>query len=96
MDSPVPAWLQLVIDQNGYSEPRHMPDGVWCALLPFNFTWGLVVGLTADCYERRYCFEHQVEASKALKEWDGKEHPPGQWIKAKGAGLDLLNPLLVA
>jgi hypothetical protein len=96
MESPVPAWLQRVIDQNGYSEPKQMADGTWCALLPFNFTWGLVVGLTTDCYERRYCYERQVEAWESLRAWDGNEHPPGPWIKAKGVGLDLLNPLLAA
>ncbi|UUZ66578.1 hypothetical protein LP417_34180 (plasmid) [Polaromonas sp. P1-6] len=48
--------------------------------------------LNESGYERRYCYEYEVDARAALKAWDGVEHPSGPWIKCKGAGFDLLNP----
>lgn len=62
----------------------------------FNFTTGLVVGLSSEGYERRYCFEHESDARAALNAWDGEGHPSGPWIKCKGIGVDLLNPELQA
>jgi len=58
------------------------PTGVGC----------VVVGLDDVGYQRRYCYEHQLAARAALLAWDGRGHPPGPWIKCKGAGIDLLNP----
>jgi hypothetical protein len=31
-----------------------------------------------------------------LNIWDGADHPSGPWIKLKGLGIDLLNPLLTS
>ncbi len=45
-------------------------------------------------YERRYCFEHEHQARDALLDWDGVDHPGGDWIKCKGIDIDLLNPNL--
>lgn len=79
----------------GYLRPRRI--GVrWCALLRLNFTIGLVVGIDSFGHSVRYCFEHAADAAAALAAWDGEGHPPGPWIKAKGAGIDLLNPELQA
>lgn len=47
-------------------------------------TTGLVVGLTASGYERRYCYEHEIDARKALASLDGAGHIGGPWIKCKG------------
>lgn len=77
----------------GYVEIRVIDDTV-CGLRRFNFTVGLVVGLSFEGYERRYCYEHARDALAALVAWDGREHPGGPWIKCKGAGVDLLNPAL--
>ena len=65
-----------------------------CAVREFNYTTALLVGLDPVGYERRYCYEHRSDAQAALRSWDGTEHPPGPWIKCKGAGWDLLNPQL--
>ncbi|MBB3180956.1 hypothetical protein FHW64_005395 [Variovorax sp. Sphag1AA] len=66
--------------------------GEVCAIKKFNFTTAVVVGLHAQGYERRYCYEHAADARAALAAWDGRGHPGGPWIKCKGAGIDLLNP----
>lgn len=77
-----------------YREPKDFPDGPQCAILPFVYTYAIVVGIRVEGYERRYCYEHAKDASEALKAWDGKGHPGGPWIKCKGSGIDLLNPNL--
>lgn len=86
-------FTQYLLD-NGCKGLTRTKEGSWCALLRFNFTWGLVVGLNESGYARRYCYEHEVDAAVALKSWDGAGHPKGPWIKCKGAGIDLLNPEL--
>lgn len=79
---------------DGYSELRVLPSGPIAGLLRYVFTWGLVVGLARDGYQRRYCYEHRADALADLLAWDGKDHPSGPWIKCKGSGIDLLNPKL--
>lgn len=83
------------LQAQGYRQLRRI-GGVLCGLRGFNFTVGLVVGLSFESYERRYCYEHLDDARAALAQWDGIGHPPGPWIKCKGAGIDLLNPALRA
>ena len=92
--SPTQELLSFLQEQ-GYRELRPIGD-VLCGLHRYNFTTGLAVGLTFECYERRYCFEHSEDALRALRDWDGQGHPSGPWIKCKGAGVDLLNPALTA
>ncbi|OYY33399.1 MULTISPECIES: hypothetical protein [unclassified Polaromonas] len=90
----IPSNLQQVVKENGYSEVRDVAGQGRCGLLPFAYAWTIVVGLTPDCYGRRYCFEHQGDASQAFAAWTGQANPSGPWIKCKGAGIDLLNPAL--
>lgn len=81
------------LTDNGYQHLRVVDDLV-CCVQRFNFTYGLVVGIDYQGYERRYCYEHEYTARAALDAWDGRGHPTGPWIKCKGAGIDLLNPNL--
>lgn len=83
--------LMTFLADQGYRELRLVGRTV-CGLRGFNFTMGLVVGLSFEGYERRYCYEHETDAASALSTWDGVDHPSGPWIKCKGAGIDLLNP----
>jgi hypothetical protein len=92
--SSAPAAAAFLASQ-GYTDVREAGPSI-CALQRFNFTTGLVVGLGAEGYERRYCYEHEADARDALLAWDGSGHPSGPWIKCKGAGMDLLNPELRA
>lgn len=87
----VPQALEAFLSEQGYGELRSI-GGTVCGLHRYNFTTGLVVGLTFEGYERRYCYEHLQHARSALLAWDGGRHPGGPWIKCKGAGIDLLNP----
>lgn len=80
-----------MLSSSGYTEIRSLNDQL-CAVKQFNYTTALVVGLDDVGYQRRYCYEHRSDAQAALLAWDGREHPPGPWIKCKGGGIDLLNP----
>lgn len=75
----------------GITEVREIQNQV-CGLQRFTFTTAVVVGITDQVYQRRYCYEHQADAQAALAAWNGEGHPSGPWIKCKGAGIDLLNP----
>ncbi|WP_213957487.1 hypothetical protein [Variovorax sp. dw_954] len=83
--------LMESLSASGYTNLR-MLRGKLCAVKRFNFTTAIVVGMDVVGHERRYCYEHRLEAQAALLEWDGDGHPSGPWIKCKGAGVDLLNP----
>lgn len=91
----MPANLRTFLENLGYTDMRIVAGKV-CGLYQFMFTTGIVVGLDAAGYERRYCFENRHDALAALKSWDGIGHPPGPWIKLKGAMngcmVDLVNP----
>lgn len=87
------AALVEFLEENGYTNIRVIA-GKYCGLCRFIYTTGLVVGLNAAGYERRYCYENFADAASALAEWTGVNHPSGPWIKRKGEGGDLLNPNL--
>lgn len=87
--------LLSMLAENGYTNIRKVGQQL-CGLQCFMFTTGLMVGLDANGYQRRYCYEHREEALEALKTWDGTGHPSGPWIKMKGGGAELLNPELRA
>lgn len=86
--------IRLLLADQGYQHIKSS-NGKICALRRFAFTTALLVGLDDVGYELRYCYEHACDAATALSAWDGHGHPPGPWIKCKGAGIELLNPDLV-
>ena len=68
----------------GYFEPRVLPTGELAALNKFLFTVGILAGIDEFSYRCRWCFESAEAASRALQAWDGRDDPPGPWIKQKG------------
>ena len=85
--------IEEELEAMGYSHLRNI-RGQLCGLYKFAFTAGLIVGLDDCDYARRYCYEHNSDAIKALADWDGLDHPGGPWIKVKGHGIDQVNPKL--
>lgn len=79
----------------GFFEAREVA-GELCALQDYMFTRAIVLGIDEIGYKRRYCFENRDDANRAIAEWDGTDHPPGNWIKLKGTykgePVNLLNP----
>lgn len=53
------------------------------------FTMALCCHISTDTsklpYQYRYCYENPSECINDYLTWDGKDHPPGNWIKRKGA-----------
>lgn len=84
--------LMSLLREEGYLDIREIPGKGLCALKPFMFTWGLMVGLNRIGYDYRYCYQNLADALRALQKWDGEGDPPGPWIKRKGGGEDVLGP----
>lgn len=64
----------------GYQEPCQLADGTWAGLVPLLFTTGLCLGLRAQTYERRFCFERRADAVRALQALESKADEPTGWI----------------
>lgn len=88
----------------GYSNFKEIPGKGICCLQNFIFTTGLMVNITKDNYQKRYCYEDFDEALSALDNFNEKDiHPQGNWIKLKGFDIidgklcpvDLLNPIFL-
>lgn len=75
----------------GYINVRKLPNGVWIGVARMIYTAGLLVGLTIEGYSGRYCYPTLLDATDAVKLWDGNGDPPGPWIKYKGDGGERLN-----
>lgn len=80
------AWL---LDA-GYTDLQTMSDGKVCGLHKMLYTTALCVGMDRGGYQRRYCYEKESDARKALAMWDGIDDPEGPWIKEKSS--DRLGP----
>lgn len=85
-----------LLKNEGYTDFKYIENVGLCAINRFMFTHGLLVDLSTIGYDRRYCFHSYEEALNSLNNWDGKDHPSGNWIKAKGLGIDLINPNYIA
>lgn len=88
---PSPPNFIPALEAQGYHGFRQI-GGTLCCLYRMNFTHALIVGIDAETYRYRYCYELESDAAAALASWTGEGHPPGPWIKRKGAGVDELNP----
>ena len=84
--------INFLKDQ-GYYNLREVPGRGICGLHRFIFTVGLIYGLDKYGYKGRWCYAGNLEARKALEEWDGVGDPPGAWIKYKGIGGERSNLL---
>ena len=84
------------LESDGYKEIREIPGRGLCGLRQFMFTVGLCYGLQEYSFEGRWCYPHEyaLEALVALKVWDGKEDPAGNWVKYKGLDAEYSNPKL--
>jgi hypothetical protein len=86
------AWVRSL----GYGNPRRLPGAGICATKSMLFTGAIVVGIDAEGYAGRFCYESDAEALDALMSWDGSGDPPGNWIAFKGQDGDRPGPGSVA
>jgi hypothetical protein len=80
------------IQAEGYFDVVQIPERGYCGLIFMMFTVGLAWNIDKVGYSGRYCYPNLLEARVALKEWDGKGDPSGNWIKYKGRGGERSNP----
>lgn len=83
---------QFLVEKNGYFNLREIPGRGVCGLGRMLFTTGLFYGLDFIGRKGRYCYKNLADAKEAIEIWDGTGHPPGEWIKHKGDGIDEGNP----
>lgn len=84
---------QTIVD--GYESIVYLNNVGRCGLRRMAFTVGLFCGIdTEGNYKFRYCYATWRDAAQDLAVWNGEDHPPGNWIKRKGAGPDIRNPNL--
>ncbi len=79
------------MEANGYRHVRKLPTGEWAGVHKMLFTTGLFLGLDPVGWRTRFCFEHWSDAVESLEAWDGRDFPPGWWIKQKPE--EIRNPL---
>lgn len=80
-DKPTTEDILKLCPAFGYHNARALPDGTIIAVCPMLFTTALIVGISEIGYERRYCYERDVDAFVAANTWDGIGDPPGDWVK---------------
>ena len=80
-------WLAQMADRNRYTEPRHLGDGRYAAIMHLMFTAAIITGRIGDeqTYEDRWCYHSSDDACKALAVWDGKGEPDG-WHRHPSTG----------
>ena len=89
------AWApsQAAFAALGVMLSRELPTGEWAGVQRMMFTNALLVGMDRTGYRTRFCYPLGMPAIEALATWDGRDDPPGPWIKEKGApGGDRHNP----
>lgn len=84
--------FQERMEREGYLSLKLMKNGEWVGVMRMNFTFGVFVGMDEDGYRGRYCYERQIDAMFAAKEYEGIGDPPGPWIKYKGSDGQRLGP----
>lgn len=81
------------LNDQGYSDLKYIEGRGICGVRRFMFTTGLVYGIDDYGYAGRYCYTHNFDARKALRDWDGVGDPgDDQWIKHKGGIGEYRNP----
>ena len=84
--------LKTLLISEGYEQICYVEGKGVCALLPFIFTVGLVVGLDESGYKERYCYSYKdvLHAILALYQWEKSQDEikgdpvDAYWIKRKG------------
>lgn len=73
------AFLQWLIDENGYRDPKPIPGGRYAGIRPMIFTYAIVSGQIGDRWgvDRHWCYHSYDEAKAALDAWDGLGEPTG-------------------
>lgn len=85
--------IKEYLESVGVTHIRYIPNQGWCGLVRFIYTVGLCCNMSHlednDFYEYRYCYPLFSDAVEDITNWDGTNHPEGNWIKRKGGNGDI-------
>mgnify|MGYP007026932865 CR=1 FL=1 len=87
MDLCDPDSFVRFLEANGYHDIRTLEDGSVAALHPLMFTTALHMGLDANGFEYRFCFEDPMRARSELAKLTCVDDMPTGWIARRyGSG----------
>jgi len=83
------------LEEQGYTNLREIPGHGLCGIQRMLFTYALYCHIDSSGFgPYRFCYPQFFDALDAIEQWDGKDLPPGKWIKCKGVFGDFRNPEL--
>jgi hypothetical protein len=80
-------FLDYLVKENGYLDPKDLGDGRYACVAPFIFTHAIIVGRMGNVasYDDRWCYANYRLAKAALDTWDGVGEPEG-WHRHPASG----------
>lgn len=81
-------WQEYPQGSGQYGLVRRLDEDRYVGVIPFLFTWGVVVGRLGDVnhfYDDRWCYDDLNTAVLAATVWEGKGEPTG-WHRHLGSG----------
>ena len=73
------------LTEQGYTNLKHIENKGICGILVHNNVIGLCYGITIEDYEGMYVYSNQIDAIKALKNWNGIGNPTFNYIRHSGS-----------
>lgn len=73
------AYAVWLVAENGYTDPKVLPNGMVAAIVPLMFTHAIILcdPRFMNGYEDRWCYHTYAKAKAALEAWDGTGEPTG-------------------
>lgn len=80
-------FLQWLIADNDYRDPKPIAGGRYACIRPMLFTYGIITGKIGDFYgvDDHWCYGGYAEAKAALLAWNGTGEPSG-WHRHPRSG----------
>lgn len=74
-------------EATGFIAKRDLPDGRYLAIVPFIYTFAIVIGTDVRFYDDRWCFHYLEDALRQFKTWDPMTTPePTGWHRHLSSG----------
>lgn len=79
--------LMMFLESQGYTDLRELEDGTIAGMTRLMFTKAIVLGLTKDGWEYRYCYEDFGRASHEFAKIKTVDDVPSGWVARRyGSG----------
>lgn len=86
-------FLQWLVDECGYRDPKEIGGGRYAAIYRKAFTVAIIVGRIGDTmsHDDNWCYRDYPSAKLALDAWDGNGDPKG-WHRHPASGRRVAPP----